>query len=596
MRGWACLKGGGCTNLHMEIKYALYFAAWLPALIINPQSIRAQGTAFSYQGRLNDGNNPANGSYDFAFTLYATNISGPVVAGPVTNSATAVSNGLFVATVDFGSAFPGGNNWLEIAARTNGAGSFVTLAPRQQVLPVPYALVAATASNVSGKIALSQLPLTVVTNGAGGVLFSGAFAGNGANLTNYSSGNLCGTIPPQALSGFANYAYAFNVITNYPDLGDGLQYVQAGGQSYLFKQVSDWTSPLNSATNYVAFGGGNWDLNDSGGYASITNFADNGSSQYLEWNETSTNVSFAIKGNSQFWQLLVDGVPEATQHYSETATNGGVPFLYTYTFPDRRVRHLELYGNCSFFGLAAGTNDGSGYDRIRTRSKKCVVVGDSFLGGPGVTAKYFAWRWENVDTVVSAEGGTGYISYPGQGSTNYLGRLIDITSVKPDFVVITGGINDPTNGLQASALAYYQAIQLNVPAAKIVVFGPWWPRTPLDPSILFRDAEISNACQQAGVPFISTLSPSPWIYGQQPNIGNAAVFIMPDNTHPTESGSQFLGNSMADAILNLYPDFDVPKATSGFVPPGAVTTNITGFFNGGTHTACFTNGILMNFQ
>ena len=40
----------------------LYFGAVSAAL--------AQGTAFTYQGRLNDGGNPANGSYDLRFALY----------------------------------------------------------------------------------------------------------------------------------------------------------------------------------------------------------------------------------------------------------------------------------------------------------------------------------------------------------------------------------------------------------------------------------------------------------------------------------------------------------------------------------------------
>lgn len=41
------------------------------------------GTAFTYQGRLNDGPNPANGSYDFKFTLCDTNDDGNIVAGPI---------------------------------------------------------------------------------------------------------------------------------------------------------------------------------------------------------------------------------------------------------------------------------------------------------------------------------------------------------------------------------------------------------------------------------------------------------------------------------------------------------------------------------
>src|SRR5260221_3297250 len=83
----------------------------------------AQGTAFTYQGRLNDGANPANGNYDLTFTLFGVSSGGSAVSGPVTNSATPVSNGLFTVTIDLGAAFPGANRFVEIGARTNGAGA-----------------------------------------------------------------------------------------------------------------------------------------------------------------------------------------------------------------------------------------------------------------------------------------------------------------------------------------------------------------------------------------------------------------------------------------------------------------------------------------
>ena len=122
--------------------------------ILNPQlsTTLAQGTAFTYQGRLNNSGNPASGSYDMAFSLFATNSSGVPFAGPVTNTAVAVSNGLFTTMVDFGNVFTGGSNWLEIAVSTNGANDFVTLAPRQQLTPVPYAITAQSAGSVNGLI------------------------------------------------------------------------------------------------------------------------------------------------------------------------------------------------------------------------------------------------------------------------------------------------------------------------------------------------------------------------------------------------------------------------------------------------------------
>ena len=123
------------------------YSALLLLLTLNLQlSTFAQGTAFTYQGRLNSGTNPANGSYDISFSLFAVSSGGGAIAGPVTNSAVTVSNGLFTTTVNLGNPFTGASNWLELAVSTNGANAFFTLAPRQQLTPTPYAIYAETAN------------------------------------------------------------------------------------------------------------------------------------------------------------------------------------------------------------------------------------------------------------------------------------------------------------------------------------------------------------------------------------------------------------------------------------------------------------------
>lgn len=79
-------------------------AAWAVCQTFNPQlgTARAQGTAFRYQGQLNDSGAAANGTYDLMFTLYGSSSGGSAVAGPETSSAAGVSNGLFTVTIDFG--------------------------------------------------------------------------------------------------------------------------------------------------------------------------------------------------------------------------------------------------------------------------------------------------------------------------------------------------------------------------------------------------------------------------------------------------------------------------------------------------------------
>lgn len=153
----------------------------------------AQGTAFTYNGRLNEGGNPANGIYDIRAGLFDTNSGGTVVAGPVTNSAIAVSNGLFSITLDYGNVFNGTNYWLEVAVRSNNVAGFTILVPRQELTPTPYAIFAegANAAGLSGTIPSASL--------AGA--YSGAvnltnpvnsFAGNGAGLSGVNAAALGG--------------------------------------------------------------------------------------------------------------------------------------------------------------------------------------------------------------------------------------------------------------------------------------------------------------------------------------------------------------------------------------------------------------------
>ena len=121
-------------------------------------AVCAQGNAFSYQGRLNDGTNPASGNYDLQFILFDAANGGGALGG--TNTLVPVSGGLFTVTLDFGSgAFNGAARWLEIGVRTNGsAAAYTTLSPRQFVTSVPYAVRASDAGTLNGQAASSFAP------------------------------------------------------------------------------------------------------------------------------------------------------------------------------------------------------------------------------------------------------------------------------------------------------------------------------------------------------------------------------------------------------------------------------------------------------
>jgi hypothetical protein len=118
----------------------------------------AQGSLFTYQGRLNDGSNPANGSYEILFRPFGVPTGGSQLTIPNIRPVT-VTNGLFTTTLDFGSGiFTGSPCYLQLEIRTNGAAGYTILTQRQQVTPTPYAVFSGTASTVpSGAIGSPQL-------------------------------------------------------------------------------------------------------------------------------------------------------------------------------------------------------------------------------------------------------------------------------------------------------------------------------------------------------------------------------------------------------------------------------------------------------
>lgn len=161
-------------------------------------SVRAQGTAFTYQGRLNHDGIPANGLHDFQFSLWAAASGAPQVGSTVPVLSVSVTNGLFAVLLDFGpGCFTGPDRWLQIAARTNGAAGYDVLSPRQLLSPAPYAIMS---GSLSGVLPSSQLSGTynesVAFNNA-----ANAYSGSGANLTALNASQLSsGTAPAAALS------------------------------------------------------------------------------------------------------------------------------------------------------------------------------------------------------------------------------------------------------------------------------------------------------------------------------------------------------------------------------------------------------------
>jgi hypothetical protein len=101
------------------------------------------GTAFTYQGRLIDANNEAEGLYDFQFKLFDADANGNQLGGDANLPDVDVIDGYFTVELDFGSGvFDGNGVWLDVGIRSGeleDPNTFAVLSPRQQLTPTPYA-------------------------------------------------------------------------------------------------------------------------------------------------------------------------------------------------------------------------------------------------------------------------------------------------------------------------------------------------------------------------------------------------------------------------------------------------------------------------
>lgn len=121
----------------------------IPDAIFTTQDQRgttpAVPTAFTYQGRLDDNGNPANGQYDMRFALLDE--AGVPVTGIICFDNILVTDGLFTIQLDFGSQFTGASRRLGTAVRPGGPlgncadpAGYTNLTPSQPLTPTPYAL------------------------------------------------------------------------------------------------------------------------------------------------------------------------------------------------------------------------------------------------------------------------------------------------------------------------------------------------------------------------------------------------------------------------------------------------------------------------
>jgi hypothetical protein len=283
------------------------------ALFAGVNTVAAQGTDFTYQGRLDNAGGPANGIYDITFKLWTASSGGAQVGSTFMATGTPVTNGLFTATIGFGTVFNGSSYWLELAVRTNGVGSYQTLLPRQAVTPTPYAI---TAENVDGAVPASQLSGTIPSSALSGTYGSGLALNNAGNtfdgtFTGTFSGSGIGLTGVALLAGGNTFTGNQN-INGMLDISDGSgatyhtdQIIGPGGYSAGEEHSINFDDSLGHLGSLIV----GWD--GTSGYFSAGNLYQSGSHQ------TGTKA-FTVSGNGN---VIVDPESLNTGFLNNGSTN-----------------------------------------------------------------------------------------------------------------------------------------------------------------------------------------------------------------------------------------------------------------------------------
>jgi len=252
------------------------------------------GTAFTYQGSLEDGGGPVTGTCDFRFQMYDAAAGGNLTGtNPQDKTGVAVNAGVFtVNDLDFGSvAIDGTARWLEISVCCPSTCAPVLLGPRVELEPAPHALAlpgfytreAASAPNIIG----GHLENDIETGMAGATISGGGLAGSPNQVTDLwgtvggGAGNTAGSNDANVNS--AEFATVVGGRNNraegdYAAIGGGGFNSASGDYSTVSggnsNAASSNTSTVsggerNRAINGYATVGGGFENLASGGYSTV---------------------------------------------------------------------------------------------------------------------------------------------------------------------------------------------------------------------------------------------------------------------------------------------------------------------------------------
>jgi len=390
-----------------------------------PNTASLLGTGFTYQGRLSSGPAPFTGNCDLAFRLYDDPTSGGLlVAGPLTSTAIAVSDGYFTVPLNFGSVFTGAARWLDLRVRCGADVTFTQLSPRQLLTAAPYALA------LPGLYTQFNANSPNLIGGYGGNLISGAVVygvtiggGGAAGLENRVQGANNATFATIA-GGVANVINGFNVY--HANIGGGYNNRIGGAASYETTIAGGISNVITGTHSDSAVIGGGAD-NFIGGAFNYLAVIDGGSTNAIDGADGVRSVIGGGYGNHIGGSNSYDAVIAGGNSNSITGGNsynafigGGFSNAITSADADKAV-----IGGGSSNVIAGGSNF-------------LTVIGgggSNLISGPNSSAGAIVGGANNTISGTSA-----YNSFIGGGASNA------IRGTNAYYSFIGGGIGNAISG------------------------------------------------------------------------------------------------------------------------------------------------------
>jgi hypothetical protein len=418
------------------------------------------GNTFTYQGYLTDGGVPANGKYDFAFSLYADLAGTQWVTSAASVNDLQVTNGLFTAPVDLTDSMYGDVHfylngearYLKVYVRPGASsGSYTGLTPLQPLTPAPYA---------------QALPgLHTVQNSTSANVVGGYF-GNSVNV--YAVG--------ATISGGGNESSRNTVNASYGAVGGG-QHNTAGQEAAVSGGVDNTANGSQAA---IGGGGGN----SAGGTQAVV-AGGGGNVAAGQWaaigggdvNYANATASTVAGGEANTTDGQYAAVPGGRSNYA-----GG-------NYSLAAGRRAKAYQAGSF--VWADSTDADFASTAVNQFRVRATAGAEFIAGTSL----YAIRGENTGTgdgvrgialtttasdagVYAYNGGSGSALYANSGTGTYAGYFMDSIYVGGSCVGCTvayvavnggdqpleagdlaaaGGVDGPLSGASAPVLRVRRA-------------------------------------------------------------------------------------------------------------------------------------------